>query len=1098
MDEREQEKKKETTEEPRQGEESPSPSSREGVGLVRSFLSGVVRSIKEAVPKAVVDSGGGPKVEDGGRESYQANLFAKTVAEGIKRQNAILGEISASLKKISSTLVYIRKTLKDWYERRNQLSLRDLLRLFGAVSLGAFRQFSDLARGAGSLLRDLLLHRLLGRGILGRGTGRIPRTGRGFFGRLFRRVGTTRGLVIEVGGRRIARIVKPEPGKPVFPRAPMAPVPIPTQAPKPQPQRGLPRAREVLGRSATFLREVGTRVSRVPEGLLRGLSQAGSIATRGLARVLPVASLFLLGKDFVENLIEVRKLTGEGIGGALKAGLASALSTLSLGIVPPEVSASLVSKFTEWVSGVFGKAREKASELASKVSSFFQDSFLPVFISTKDSVVRSFSSVKERISEVASGLVDSISSVLSSIREKISSLPIVEWISHLSNSIKDSISSVSSLASEKISNALSSIGLFFDSVKDFFEERIKGIGSSLSNLGKGVGDRLRGFGEGVVNFGKGVMDRLFGKPKEPGGGGVRGFNEKMQDPPVVGTAARPREPGSYQTLGPVAKSELSEIYEKVIVPSVGRHSITQLIGQNRPFVDPATGKVVNPMGYGRHGHMGIDVATPQGTPVRAPFDGVVVDASGGAWGRSVYLVGKNLAVRFSHLSEISVPSGTYVKEGQVIAKTGNTGNSTGPHLDITFYTANGGKVGTWIANYEAINRLVSSEITNTPLSAREVEEIRSKAKASSVSASSTFDTGQVPISSPFGLFVNQVAQAAGNLLGLDAQGVISSIQKRISDFADYLYRNSGMVDIRHIERRMNEIIGTPKRFQSKPYIEGVTYTSQANVKLGTPTLAPRPNVPPPPRPKAPATARPATPATPKPPIQASPPKKEGTQETSPQVKGTVETTGKSYTTPPTRPEDVGVGKTFYVPTVTTKTTPEGKEAKKRSVLMLLTSDLEANRQQGLRTLASLVARGELTEEEASELVKEAERIRSGKGAKATPASTLKPPPTPKPSGQEGGIGERRGETPPQGQVVGERGGEGGQKSGEKEAKVNQVPPVSPITPKTSMKSPEVKVPEVKVVVPQQAPQVFPYQVPRQTTSPNSLETLILINTLVNR
>lgn len=81
-------------------------------------------------------------------------------------------------------------------------------------------------------------------------------------------------------------------------------------------------------------------------------------------------------------------------------------------------------------------------------------------------------------------------------------------------------------------------------------------------------------------------------------------------------------------------------------------------------------------------HQGIDFATPVGTPVLAPADGKVsmvtnsktgglmmyVDHAGGY--RSVYM----------HLSKINVHAGQKVKKGQEIAKSGNTGRSTGAHL----------------------------------------------------------------------------------------------------------------------------------------------------------------------------------------------------------------------------------------------------------------------------------------------------------------------------------------------------------------------------------------------------------------------------------
>jgi murein DD-endopeptidase MepM/ murein hydrolase activator NlpD len=82
-------------------------------------------------------------------------------------------------------------------------------------------------------------------------------------------------------------------------------------------------------------------------------------------------------------------------------------------------------------------------------------------------------------------------------------------------------------------------------------------------------------------------------------------------------------------------------------------------------------------------HTGIDYAVPTGTDVLAITDGVIVNAN---WGRSygVQLVCQIDGgwIIYAHLSATLVKPGDKVKAGQVIAKSGNTGNSTGPHLHV--------------------------------------------------------------------------------------------------------------------------------------------------------------------------------------------------------------------------------------------------------------------------------------------------------------------------------------------------------------------------------------------------------------------------------
>jgi murein DD-endopeptidase MepM/ murein hydrolase activator NlpD len=80
-------------------------------------------------------------------------------------------------------------------------------------------------------------------------------------------------------------------------------------------------------------------------------------------------------------------------------------------------------------------------------------------------------------------------------------------------------------------------------------------------------------------------------------------------------------------------------------------------------------------------HTGIDYAVPVGTDVLAVADGKITNAN---WGKSygtqlVQAVDGGWFI-YAHLSSTLVKAGDKVKAGQVIAKSGNTGNSTGPHL----------------------------------------------------------------------------------------------------------------------------------------------------------------------------------------------------------------------------------------------------------------------------------------------------------------------------------------------------------------------------------------------------------------------------------
>ena len=83
-------------------------------------------------------------------------------------------------------------------------------------------------------------------------------------------------------------------------------------------------------------------------------------------------------------------------------------------------------------------------------------------------------------------------------------------------------------------------------------------------------------------------------------------------------------------------------------------------------------------------HGGGDIPTPLGTPVLAADGGTVEkvqDLGGSSYGKYILINhGNNYKTWYAHLSEFGVKEGDKVSQGQVIGKSGSTGNSTGPHL----------------------------------------------------------------------------------------------------------------------------------------------------------------------------------------------------------------------------------------------------------------------------------------------------------------------------------------------------------------------------------------------------------------------------------
>ncbi len=120
-------------------------------------------------------------------------------------------------------------------------------------------------------------------------------------------------------------------------------------------------------------------------------------------------------------------------------------------------------------------------------------------------------------------------------------------------------------------------------------------------------------------------------------------------------------------------------------------------------------------------HEGMDFKTPIGTEVHAPRAGKVtrVNWNHAANGNCVELqFSDGATAKFLHLNENNVTEGQTVTAGQIIAKSGNTGRSTGPHLH--YQIEKGGKVVDPIDYHGTLRRKLPPELM-TDFSARVAE-----------------------------------------------------------------------------------------------------------------------------------------------------------------------------------------------------------------------------------------------------------------------------------------------------------------------------------------------------------------------------------------
>ena len=108
------------------------------------------------------------------------------------------------------------------------------------------------------------------------------------------------------------------------------------------------------------------------------------------------------------------------------------------------------------------------------------------------------------------------------------------------------------------------------------------------------------------------------------------------------------------------------------------------------FIMPVEGRISGKFGGQRimngkkmNPHQGLDIAAPEGTPVKAASNGIVRMSGGNYFytGNTIVIDhGHELYTIYAHLKSADVKVGDYVKQGQIIGKVGKTGRVTGAHL----------------------------------------------------------------------------------------------------------------------------------------------------------------------------------------------------------------------------------------------------------------------------------------------------------------------------------------------------------------------------------------------------------------------------------
>ncbi|MDH6224987.1 M23 family metallopeptidase [Streptomyces sp. MJP52] len=142
----------------------------------------------------------------------------------------------------------------------------------------------------------------------------------------------------------------------------------------------------------------------------------------------------------------------------------------------------------------------------------------------------------------------------------------------------------------------------------------------------------------------------------------------------VATAA-----GAPEAVAPQAVAQAKKAVKPSWVDPVQHYKLSASFAQNG--------------GMWAHKHSGQDFAVPTGTKVFAAHEGTVVKAGGWgagdgpAYGNAVVIKHDNGTYsQYAHLSKVQVRVGEKVNTGEQIALSGNTGNSSGPHLHFEIRT----------------------------------------------------------------------------------------------------------------------------------------------------------------------------------------------------------------------------------------------------------------------------------------------------------------------------------------------------------------------------------------------------------------------------
>lgn len=187
-----------------------------------------------------------------------------------------------------------------------------------------------------------------------------------------------------------------------------------------------------------------------------------------------------------------------------------------------------------------------------------------------------------------------------------------------------------------------------------------------------------------------------------------------------------------------SKALAAEVYsEQNAVTPKQQDTIVFIVPSKQGKFAAPFGKWIDPFTKKEAFHNGVDIAAPKGTGIYAAADGkvIVAESAPKTHGNHIVLQHENdFQTFYSHCETLLVQAGQSVKAGELIARVGNTGRSTGPHLHFEIRKNNEPVNPTGYINFKALDndgkRFRKAEILNLkksyPISFKKAEILNFK------------------------------------------------------------------------------------------------------------------------------------------------------------------------------------------------------------------------------------------------------------------------------------------------------------------------------------------------------------------------------------